>query len=72
MARLAAATAWPAQLVGRKVSFAPGAAADFIGLAADPLLHGSNLRQFSLLIRDGQIVDRAALKPDLTRDKFRP
>jgi hypothetical protein len=71
-ARLAAATAWPAQLVGRKASFAPGAAADFIGLAADPLLRASNLRQFSLLIRDGQIVDRAALKPDLSRDKFRP
>jgi imidazolonepropionase-like amidohydrolase len=71
-ARLAAVTAWPAELVGRKVSFAPGAPADFIGLDADPLLHAANLRRLSLLIRDGQLVDRAALKPDLTRDKFRP
>jgi hypothetical protein len=71
-ARLAAVTAWPAELVGRKVSFGPGAPADFIGLDADPLLHASSLRRLSLLIRDGQLVDRAALKPDLTRDKFRP
>jgi hypothetical protein len=70
--RLAAVTAWPAQLVGRKVSFAPGAAADFIGLDADPLLDASSLQRLSLLIRDGQVVDRATLKPDLTRDKFRP
>jgi imidazolonepropionase-like amidohydrolase len=71
-ARLAAVTVWPAQLVGRRVSFASGAAADFIALDADPLLHASSLQQLSLLIRDGQLVDRATLKPDLTRDKFRP
>jgi hypothetical protein len=71
-ARLAAVTAWPAELVGRNVSFMPGASADFIGLDANPLLHASSLRRLSLLIRDGQLVDRTTLQPDLSRDKFRP
>jgi imidazolonepropionase-like amidohydrolase len=70
--RLAAATVWPAALVGRRVSFVPGASADFIALDADPLAQASNLRRLSFVIRDGRMVDRAALEPDLTRDKFRP
>ena len=57
-ARLAAVTAWPAELVGRKVSFAPGAPADFIGLDADPLLHAPNLRR--LIAADSRRSDRGS------------
>jgi hypothetical protein len=70
--RLAAVTVWPAALVGRRVSFAPDAPADFVALDADPLSQASNLRRLSFLIRDGRVIDRVTLEPDLTRDKFRP
>lgn len=71
-ARLAAVTSWPAALVGREASFAPGASADFIALTADPRQSARNLRQISLLIREGKVVDRASLKPDLTRQRWQP
>jgi hypothetical protein len=71
-ARLAAATDWSAQVVGRRAGFAPGMPADFIALDANPLEHAANLRRLSLVIRDGQLVDRARLAPDLQREKFHP
>ena len=69
-ARLSAATLWPAQFAGRQVSFAPGAPADFIALDADPLQRAVNLRKLSFVIRDGKVVERSTLKPDLTRERW--
>ncbi len=69
-ARLSAATVWPADFVGRKVSFAPGAPADFIALDADPLAHAANLRELAFVIRDGKVVDRSTLRPDLSRERW--
>ena len=71
-ARLAAATVWPAEFAGRHASFSPGAPADFIALGADPLAHAANLRTLAFVVRDGKVVDRSTLKPDLTRDRWHP
>ena len=71
-ARLSAATLWPAELVGRTASFAPGAPADFIALDADPLASAANLRRLAFVIREGKVVDRASLEPDLTRQRWQP
>ena len=71
-ARLAAATVWPAQSVGRRVGFAPGMPADFVVLDANPLEQAHNLRQLSLVLREGKVIDRAQLAPDLERQKFQP
>ena len=52
------------------MSFAPGAPADFIALDADPLAHAANLRSLAFVMRDGKVVERATLKPDLTRERW--
>jgi hypothetical protein len=70
--RLRAATLWPAQIAGRKLSFDAGAPADFLAVAADPLQSAQNLRHIALVIRRGKVVDRAKLLPDLERRDFRP
>lgn len=69
--RLAAATSAPAQLLGRSVGFEPGQAADFLALEADPLASAENLRRIAFVMRQGKLVDRAKLLPDLTRREFR-
>lgn len=70
--RLAAATTWPAAVVGRRVGFTPGDAADFLAVEADPVAKSENLRTISLVVRKGQVVDRAKLLPDLTRGLYKP
>jgi hypothetical protein len=70
--RLRAATVWPAQVVGRKLSFDPGAPADLLAVDADPLESAQSLRRIALVIRDGKLVDRARLLPDLERRDFKP
>lgn len=68
--RLAASTTWPAELLQRRVGFAPGDAADFVALAEDPVEHASSLRAIQSLIRRGKLVDRERLLPDLTRGNY--
>jgi hypothetical protein len=70
--RLSAATTWPAEFVGRTVGFREGDAADFVALTADPLLHADSLRQIAVLVRDGRLVERDTLRPDLQRLAFPP
>jgi len=70
--RLAAATVWPAAVLGRRVGFDAGEAADFVALAANPLEKAQNLRQIAWVMRKGQVVNRDKLLPDLTRDVYRP
>ena len=70
--RLSAATLWPAQFSGRKLSFEAGQPADFLALDTDPLQSAENLRRIALVIRHGKLVDRSKLLPDLTRRDFRP
>jgi hypothetical protein len=70
--RLAAATTWPAAVVGRNVGFAPGQAADFLAVEADPVAKAENLRKISLVVRKGQVVNRDKLLPDLTRGLYKP
>jgi hypothetical protein len=70
--RLAAATVWPAAVLGRHVGFDAGEAADFLALAADPLEKAQNLREIVWVMRKGELVNRAKLLPDLTRDVYRP
>lgn len=69
-ARLAAATTWPAQALGRRVGFEPGDAADFVALELDPLQSAENLLRIALVLRQGKVVDRARLLPDLTRSDY--
>jgi hypothetical protein len=70
--RLSAATLWPAQLLGRRLDFEPGQPADFLALDADPLQSAKNLQQISLVIRQGKLVDRQLLLPDLKRRSWQP
>jgi imidazolonepropionase-like amidohydrolase len=69
--RLAAATVTPAKVFGRRVGFEPGDAADFLALDANPLESAANLRRIELVIRQGRVVDRASLLPDLERGNYR-
>jgi hypothetical protein len=69
--RLRAATLWPARLAGRSVGFAAGMPADFLVLDADPLEKADHLRRISLVIREGRVVERESLKPDLSRGPYR-
>lgn len=70
--RLAAATTWPAAVLRRHVGFAPGQAADFLAVEADPVAKSENLRKISLVVRKGQVVNRDRLLPDLTRGLYKP
>lgn len=70
--RLSAATVWPAELMGRHIGFSEGDPGDFLALDADPLQSAASLRQISFVIRDGAIVERASLQPDLSRQRFKP
>jgi hypothetical protein len=69
--RLSAATSWPAELLGRRVGFEPGHAADFLAVAADPLERAEHSRDIRLVIRKGKLVDRESLLPDLERREYR-
>jgi hypothetical protein len=69
--RLAAATVAPARVFGRHAGFEPGDAADFLVLDADPLESAANLRRIALVIRQGRVVDRDTLLPDLERSDYR-
>lgn len=69
--RLAAATVAPARVFGRRASFEPGDAADFLVLDADPLESAANLRRIALVIRQGRVVERDGLLPDLERSDYR-
>lgn len=69
--RLAAATVVPAALLGRRVGFAPGQAADFVALHGNPAQSAEQLRKIVWVMRKGQLVDRERLLPDLTRDVYR-
>jgi hypothetical protein len=69
--RLSAATTAPARAFGRQVGYEPGQAADFVALDADPLEAAANLRRIALVVRRGQVVDRQALLPDLTRNSYK-
>ncbi len=70
-ARLAAATVAPAKVFGRRVGFEPGDGADFLALDANPLESAANLRRIELVIRQGRVVDRDSLLPDLERSDYR-
>ena len=70
--RLRAATSNPAAFLGRRCGFEPGDPADFVGLDADPVRDTAALREITALIRDGESVERDALKPDLVRTRFKP
>jgi imidazolonepropionase-like amidohydrolase len=70
--RLAAATTWPAAVLGRQVGFAPGDAADFLAVKDDPVASAANLRNISLVVRKGSLVNRDKLLPDLTRGLYKP
>jgi hypothetical protein len=70
--RLAAATTWPAAVLGRHVGFAPGEAADFLALEVDPVASAGNLRKISFVVRKGLLVNRDKLLPDLTRGLYKP
>ena len=70
--RLAAVTVWPARALGRRVGFAPGMPADFVALEASPVELAANLRRMSFVVREGRVIDRASLAPDLQRQKFHP
>ncbi|HEX2876457.1 MAG TPA: amidohydrolase family protein [Polyangiaceae bacterium] len=70
--RLAAATTWPAAVLGRHIGFAPGDAADFLAVEVDPVASAANLRKISLVVRKGSLVNRDKLLPDLTRGLYKP
>lgn len=53
-------------------TFQATAPADFLAVAADPLQSAQNLRHIALVIRQGKVVNRATLLPDLERRDFRP
>jgi imidazolonepropionase-like amidohydrolase len=59
-------------VLGRHVGFAPGDAADFLAVEADPVAKSENLRKISLVVRKGSLVDRDKLLPDLTRGLYKP
>jgi imidazolonepropionase-like amidohydrolase len=69
--RLRALSTWPAELMGRRAGFRVGDPADFVAVSADPLSGAGALREITLLVREGHVVDRAALKPDITRPEWR-
>lgn len=69
--RLSAATSWPAELLGRRVGFEPGHAADFLAVASDPLERAAHSQNIKLVIRKGKLVDRRSLVPDLERREYR-
>lgn len=71
-ARLASATTVPAGVLGRRVGFTPGQAADFIALRGNPVESAEQLRRIVWVMRKGQLVERDRLLPDLTRDVYRP
>jgi imidazolonepropionase-like amidohydrolase len=62
---------WPAELLGRRVGFEPGHAADFLAVAADPRESAEHSRDIRLVIRKGKLVDRESLLPDLERREYR-
>ena len=70
--RLAAATIWPAAVVGRRVGFEAGQSADFLALDADPRQAAQNLRKIAWVMRRGRLVNREKLLPDLTRGLYQP
>jgi hypothetical protein len=70
--RLSAVTIWPAEFAGRHVGFAAGDPADFVVLSADPLAKAAHLREIAFIVRNGSVVQRDRLKPDLKRSGFPP
>jgi imidazolonepropionase-like amidohydrolase len=70
--RLRSITQWPAEFMNRRVGFEIGDPADFVALDGDPLLDFRQLRKISFLIRNGEILSRDSLKPDLMRTGFKP
>lgn len=68
--RLAAASTWPAALLGRRAGFSVGDPADFVALERDPVEHAAATRSIAWVMRRGKLVDREQLLPDLTRGDY--
>ena len=69
-ARLAAATAWPAEFFGKPAPLSEGSPADLLVLDADPLTDLRATTRISALWREGRLVLRPRLVPDLTRRRY--
>jgi hypothetical protein len=69
--RLRASAQAPAAYLGRNVGFAVGDAADFVGVGEDPTQAAAALRAITLLVREGRVVERESLKPDVSRPAWR-
>jgi imidazolonepropionase-like amidohydrolase len=69
--RLRASAQAPAAYLGRNVGFDVGDPADFVAVRADPTREAAALREITLLVREGRVVEREALKPDVSRPEWR-
>jgi imidazolonepropionase-like amidohydrolase len=69
--RLRASAQAPATYLGRKVGVDIGDPADFVAVRTDPTQAAAALREITLLVREGRVVEREALKPDVSRPEWR-
>lgn len=69
--RLRASAQAPAAYLGRDIGFDVGDPADFVGVAEDPTQAAAALRAITLLVREGKVVEREALMPDISRPTWR-
>jgi imidazolonepropionase-like amidohydrolase len=69
--RLRASAQAPAAYLGRNVGFDVGDPADFVAVRTDPTRDATALRDITLLVREGRVVEREALKPDVSRPAWR-
>lgn len=60
------------ELGARVIYGFPPQAADYVGLAKNPVERADNLHHISLVLRRGRVVARPELLPDLTRGSYVP